>query len=105
MARCKHCSKGGLFQKVDKEGLCGSCAPTVRPDIDKHSNVIYESMGVFERAQGFDAKLAAIDTLLASARHLQQYEAKGIATCNPAPTPVLAEYGGFRDELLASRRG
>ena len=101
MARCKHCEKGGLFQKVDKEGLCKTCAPTVQPDIDKHANVIYEAMHVYERAQTHDEKLAALDELLASARHLQQYEAKGIDSCNPPPTPVLQEYSGFRDELLA----
>lgn len=100
MARCKNCSKGGLFQKVDKEGLCKICAPTVTPDIEKHSNVIYEAMHVYERAKVDAEKLAALDEILAAARHLQQYEAKGIDSCNPPPTPVLAEYTGFRDELV-----
>ena len=38
--------------------------------------------------------------ILASAGHLKQYEAKGIDSCNPPPTPVFQEYRGFRDELL-----
>jgi hypothetical protein len=100
MARCKFCEKGGLFQKVDKEGLCKTCAPTVTPDIAKHSNVIYEGMHVYERAQGHAEKLAALDDILASAKHLEQYEAKGIDSCNPPPTAVSEEYGGFRDELV-----
>ena len=105
MARCKHCEKGGLFQKVDKEGLCKTCATTVSPDIEKHSNVIYEAMGVFERGKGFDQKLSALDELLESARHLQQYEAKAIDSCNPPPTAVVTEYSGFREELLKERDG
>ena len=100
MARCKHCEKGGIFQKVDKEGLCKSCAPTVTPDIDKHSNVIYEAMHLHERGQSYEEKLAALDDILASAHHLQQYEAKGISSCNPPPSLVAAEYAGFREELV-----
>jgi len=103
MARCKFCEKGGLFKKVDKEGLCARCAPTVTPDIERHSNVIYEAMHVYERAQGYEEKKAALDELLAAARHLQRYEAKGIDSCNPPPTPVLAEYTGFLEELERSR--
>ena len=100
MARCKFCEKGGLFQKVDKEGLCKACAPTVTPDIDKHSNVIYEGMHVYERAQEHGEKLAALDDILASAKHLQQYESKGLDSCNPPPSAVFREYSGFRDDLL-----
>ena len=103
MARCKHCEKGGIFQKVDKEGLCKSCAPTVIPDIDKHSNVIYEAMHLHERGQSYEEKLAALDDILASARHLQQYEAKGISSCNPPPSLVASEYAGFREELVKQR--
>jgi len=100
MARCKHCAKGGIFQKVDKEGVCKSCAPTVIPDIDKHSNVIYEAMHLYERGQSYEEKLAALDDILASARHLQQYEAKDISSCNPPPSLVASEYAGFREELV-----
>lgn len=100
MARCKFCEKGGLFQKVNNEGLCKSCEPTVAPDIEQHSNAIYEDMHVYERAQEHDEKLAALDRILAAAEHLQQYEAKGIDSCNPPPTPVLQEYRGFRDDLV-----
>ena len=42
------------------------------------------------------------EQILAAARHLQQYEAKGLDTCNPPPTPVFEEYSGFRDELVNS---
>ena len=103
MARCKNCDKGGFFQKVDNEGLCKVCVPIIAPDIIKHSNVIYESMHLYERGLTFDDKLAALDELLNSARHLQQYEAKSIDSCNPPPTPVVEEYSGFRDALLKSR--
>lgn len=105
MARCKHCDKGGFFHKVDNEGLCKVCGPTVAPDIEKHSNIIYEAMHLYERGQSFEDKLAALDDLLASARHLQQYEAKDIDSCNPPPTPVIEEYSGFHAELLKSREG
>ena len=100
MAKCCHCEKGGLFQKVDKLGLCKACAPTVTADIEKHSNVIYEAMHVFERAQGDDEKLAAIDELLAAARTLVAYEDKGLETCSPPAKLVLDEYTGFRNELV-----
>jgi hypothetical protein len=105
MARCKHCEKGGLFQKVDKEGLCKNCAPAVTPDIDKHSNVIYEAMHLHERGQTYEEKLAALDDILASARHLQQYEAKGIDSCNPPPSLVVSEFSGFREELVKQQGG
>ncbi len=103
MARCKQCDKGGFFSKVDNEGLCKVCEPTVTPDIEKHSNIIYETMHLYERGQSFEEKLAAIDALLASAKHLQQYEAKDIHSCNPPPTPVIEEYTGFREALLKSQ--
>ena len=105
MARCRNCRKGGLFKKVNREGLCGACEPEVAADIEQHSNVIYEAMGVFERGKSFDEKLVALDELLESARHLQQYEAKGIDSCNPPPTPVVLEYSGFRDDLLKEQAG
>ena len=105
MARCKHCEKGGLFQKLNKEGLCKTCDPVVTPDIETQVNVIYEAMHVYERAQDDPQKLSALDELLAAARHLQQYESKGLDTCSPPPTPVLEEYSGFRDELLKTMQG
>ncbi|MCB9899634.1 MAG: hypothetical protein H6825_16630 [Planctomycetes bacterium] len=102
MARCKACDKKGLFLSVSKLGLCKTCEPAVTADIEKHSNVIYEEMHVFERAQGKDEKLRACDALLAAARHLETYEDKGLATCSPPAKLVLAEYQGFRDEIAKS---
>ena len=102
MARCKACDKKGLFMTVSKTGLCKTCEPSVTADIETHSNIIYEEMHVFERAQGKDDRLAAIDKLLASARHLVAYEDKGLDTCSPPAKLVLNEYEGFRADVAKS---
>lgn len=102
MAMCKACNRKSLFMKVGKTGLCKDCDAQVTADIDSHSNIIYEEMHVFERAQGKDEKLRAIDKLLASARHLAKYEDKGLQTCSPPAKLVLAEYEGFRADIAKS---
>jgi hypothetical protein len=99
MAKCRWCDKGGLFQKVDKVGLCKECGPTVTADIEQHSNVIYEAMHVFERAVGSQEKAAHCDRVIQSAQHLLKYETKGLQTCSPPAKLVLDEYRGFREAL------
>ena len=99
MARCKWCDKGGFFSKVSAEGLCAPCAGTVLPDIERHSNVIYEAMHVFERAQDRAEKVSECDKVIAAAEHLGRYEDKGLATCSPPAKLVADEYRGFRRQL------
>ncbi len=101
MAKCRACDSKGLFLKVDKLGLCKDCGPRVTNEIDKHSNVIYEEMHVFERATTKDEKLRAIDALLASAELLAGFEERGLETCSPPAKLVLDEYRGFRRDVLA----
>jgi len=102
MAKCKWCDKGGLFQKVDKAGLCKECGPTVTADIEQQSNVIYEAMHVFERAVEPQEKAANCDRVIAAAGHLMRYETKGLETCSPPAKLVLDEYTGFRKGLGSS---
>lgn len=99
MAKCKACDKKGLFMKVSSEGLCKTCHPTVSADIEKHANVIYEEMHVYERAQQDDEKRRSLDAILASAEHLVGYEDKGLETCSPPAKLVLDEYREFRAAL------
>ncbi len=100
MAKCVACGNKGLLMKVDKLGLCKTCGPEVTADIEKHSEVIYSEMHIYERAKSHDEKLAAIDKLLASAETLVGYEEKGLETCSPPARLVLDEYRGFRQELV-----
>lgn len=105
MAKCVNCDAKGLFLKTDKAGLCKTCRPGVDAEIEKHSNVIYEEMHVFERAQEYDEKLRALDTLLESAKALVPYEDWGLTTCSPPAKLVLDEYTGFRKDLVESQGG
>ena len=98
MAKCKWCDKGGLFQKVDAEGLCSSCAPSVHGEIERLSNVIYEAMHVFERATDSQEKLRECERVISSAETLLGYENKGLATCSPPARLLVDEYRGFRDQ-------
>jgi hypothetical protein len=98
MARCKWCEKGGLFQKVDREGLCKSCAPGVGAEIERLSNVIYESMHVFERATDATEKLEHCDRVIEAARALLPYEEKGLQTCSPPARLVHDEYRDLRQQ-------
>ena len=98
MAKCKACDKGGLFQKVSREGLCSDCAPVVTADIERHSNEIYEAMHEFERAADREQKLRHCDRVIAAAQHLLPYEDKGLQTCSPPARLVLEEYKGFRED-------
>jgi len=99
MARCKWCDKGGFFFKVTAEGLCASCAGTVLQDIERQSDVIYEAMHVFERAQNRAEKVAECERVIAAAEHLCRYEDKGLATCSPPAKLVADEYRGYRKQL------
>ncbi len=99
MAKCVWCEKGGLFQRTTKEGLCNDCSPKVTEDIEKHTEVIYEKMHVYERATENDAQREAIDALLVSAEHLMVYEEKGLETSSPPAALVVAEYREFRKAL------
>ncbi len=100
MAKCKWCGKGGLFQRVSREGLCDPCAPTVASEIERQSNVIYEAMHVHERAGSAAEKVLQCDVVIAAAKALVPYDDKGLQTCNPPPRLVLQEYQGFREQHL-----
>jgi len=97
VAKCKWCDKGGMFAKVDKEGLCKTCSPDVLADIEKHSNEIYEAMHVYERAPA-EEKLQQCDRVIDAAQSLLKYEQKGLETCSPPARIVVDEYKGFREE-------
>ncbi len=99
MARCKWCDKGGFLAKVSAEGLCPACVGSVLPDIERQSDVIYEAMHVYERAQDRAQKLAECDKVVAAAEHLCRYEDKGLQTCSPPARLVADEYRGFRRQL------
>jgi hypothetical protein len=98
MARCRNCEKGGLFQRVNKEGLCIRCEPVVTPDIETHANVIYEAMHVYERATDPAERLAHCDRVIEAASALLPYEAKGLQTCSPPARLLADEYRGFREQ-------
>jgi hypothetical protein len=102
MAKCKACDKGGLFQKVSREGLCAECAPTVGAEIERESNEIYEAMHEFERAPDREQKLRHCDRVIAAAQKLVRWEDKGLETCSPPARLVLTEYQGFREECQRS---
>ena len=98
MAKCKWCEKGGFFQKVDSEGLCTTCSPTVRGEIERLSNVIYEAMHVFERATDLAERLRECERVLVSAETLLGYENKGLVTCSPPARLLVDEYRGYREQ-------
>ncbi len=101
MAKCKWCSKGGLFQKVDKAGLCGACAPVVVAEIEKHCEAIYEAMHVFERATDRAEKLRECDRVIHAAQALLPYDGKGLETSSPPPGLLVDEYRGFREQCAS----
>ncbi len=101
MAKCVSCSDKGIFFKVDGDGLCKTCSPKVKAEIDKHTEIIYEEMHLHERGLDKAEKLRALDAILASAEVLSKYEDMGLDTCSPPPRLVLPEYRGFREELLS----
>jgi hypothetical protein len=101
MAKCKWCDKGGLFNKVSREGLCKTCQPTVLTAIEADANVIYEAMHVIERAQDKGERLGMCDKLLQAANTLLDYDAKGLETCSPPPRAVIEEYTGLREQWAA----
>jgi len=98
MAKCKWCDKGGLFQKVDPEGLCATCSPTVRGEIERLSNVIYEAMHVYERATDRAERLRECERVLSSAESLLGYENKGLTTCSPPAKLLVDEYREYREQ-------
>ena len=101
MAKCKWCDKGGMFNKVSREGLCKSCQPTVLQKIEADANVIYEAMHVIERAQSSTERLSECDKLLSAANALLDYDVKGLETCSPPPRAVIEEYTGLREQWAA----
>lgn len=100
MATCRNCSKKGLLLRTNKQGVCKECHPKIEAAIEEHANVIYEEMHVHERSVETAEKLAACERLLDSAETLVAYEEMGYETCQPPAKLVLAEYTGFREELM-----
>jgi hypothetical protein len=98
MAKCKWCEKGSLFQKVDGEGLCTTCSPSVHAEIERLSNVIYEAMHVYERATDPAERLRECERVLSSAQTLAGYEDKGLTTCSPPAKLLVGEYREYRDQ-------
>lgn len=105
MAKCVNCDHKGFLLRTDKFGVCKECRPKIDAEIETHSNAIYEDMHVFERAQGHDDKLAAIDHLLSAASSLLKYEEWGMETCSPPAKLVHDEYTGFRNDLMKEQGG
>jgi hypothetical protein len=98
MARCRWCDQGGLFKKVDKDGLCAACEPSVHAEIERQSEVIYEAMHVYERATEPGERLANCERVIEAARALLPYEEKGLRTCSPPARLLVDEYRGFREQ-------
>ncbi|MHC5212866.1 MAG: hypothetical protein ACYTG2_19340 [Planctomycetota bacterium] len=98
MAKCKWCDQGGFLKKVDKEGLCAKCGPTVLAEIERQSGVIYEAMHVYERATEPDERLANCDRVIEAAQALLPYEDKGLTTCSPPARLLVEEYREFRKQ-------
>lgn len=100
MATCLWCNKAGFFLRVNKDGLCGNCAPIVTMEIQQRVRIIVDSFNLVTKSKTFKTRLSRCDLILEHARELKKYESAGIKTVEPCPSRIIEEYQSGRDDLI-----
>ena len=100
MATCRLCERSGFFFSVNENGLCKTCQPIWRADVEQRVRILTESAVLAHEGKTFGTRLSRCDLVLEHARHLQEYERRNIPSTDPDPTVLLTEYVKYRDQLI-----
>lgn len=79
MARCNYCGKKGIFLTVSKRGLCKGCEPIVLSAINRHIDIIDESINIIVNTENFKTRINRINTVRENLDILdEEYLSKGV---------------------------
>ncbi len=79
--------------------LCEACAAAIAVEVQERVRTIQESLRQLKEEPGVPGKLQYWDLILAQAKDLHQYEARGILTTCPPPSTLLLDFQAQRDAL------
>lgn len=99
MAQCKWCEKRSFFLSVDRNGLCGVCQPRLI-EVASRLRVMVDSQKLAYDGKSTATRISRCDLVIEHAEFLLEFERRGIATCNPKPSAVLAEYRALRRQVI-----
>ncbi|EIJ79175.1 hypothetical protein PB1_16499 [Bacillus methanolicus PB1] len=101
MAQCKFCGKKGIFLTVSKAGLCNKCHNPVMFSIERHVEIINESLTLVETSKNFNTKMNRLDLVEEQYRILDKdYYSKGISVLSDTPRNKLKEVQAIRKRLV-----
>ncbi len=78
MAKCKWCSRSGLFLITDKDGLCNNCVETIGNVAINKLNILQMNEKVIERTENIDKIISKSELNLEILSDFIKYENKGI---------------------------
>ena len=100
MGHCKYCERKGLFLFTDSNGLCKVCRPLVVPLILEHARIIDSSLDLAQNGKTLKTRTSRCDLILAHAREMLDFEARGIPTVSPGPSYLVEKFRRTRDEAI-----
>lgn len=92
MAECNHCGRGGFFQRVDNNGLCRACAPSVISAINDLARVLMESQKIMGTSRNIETRLSRARVAIDCCRKLSAYARKEIPTITPDPRDLVRDF-------------
>ena len=98
--KCTWCGRSGLFLTVSQFGLCKQCELTVIPNVQQRVRIINDSVKLVNESSNIDTVVSRFDTITKHAQDLYEYELKGIATTDPAPSKILEDRIIDRDKEI-----
>lgn len=100
MATCKLCDNSGWFFKVDKDGLCRTCAPIWSSTVAQAVRVINESLEIARGTKSLGTLISRSRLAIEQCRTLRRYEQRGLTSTDPAPSQFLNHLEAEREKAL-----
>ncbi len=98
MGSCLECGRAAAI-RFPTGALCETCAAAIALEVQERVRTIQESLRKLKEEPGVPGKLQYWDLILAQAKDLHQYEARGILTTCPPPSTLLLDFQAQRDAL------
>lgn len=100
MAKCKLCSRSGIFMTVSRYGLCSSCNSLFVMDVKRRGKIIQESLAIIKDTKNIKVGISRYDLIIEQVRALVEYEVKGIQVMERSPRENLQMLIRERDQVI-----
>lgn len=105
MARCKQCGRSQWFGTRKFNGLCRTCEPKIRKNINAREQKIKRSFVVLRASRDREEMISNCEVILEHATALRTYEDMGIPTTQPPPSILIRSVQEKRKGLLSQATG